>query len=234
MARGEELTKLANTLKCKIITIKDLVTHVQKHPLSPLPKTASVTRISSARLPTRYGAANIVAYASLRDGREHAALVFGKPRAKPLVRIHSSCLTGDALFSLKCDCGEQLKEAMRRMQHEGSGILVYVSQEGRGIGLANKVKAYALQDKGYDTVEANHALGFKADPRTYEEAADILRDLGASEIRLLTNNPEKVAQLSKHGIRIVKAEPIEIAPNAANRNYLKTKKKKLGHTLRVV
>ncbi len=231
MAKRREFEELASRLGVKIVAIDDLARYLKAHPLPETLRSSSVVRVSSSTLPTPYGVFAITAYKSTLDGREHAALVLGKPQKGVLVRVHSQCLTGDTLFSLRCDCGAQLKESMRRIARERSGIIVYASQEGRGIGLGNKVRTYALQDKGLDTVEANHALGFSADQRTYEAAAHILEDLGAREIRLLTNNPEKVRQLSGFGITVVKRLPLEIPPSGITRAYLKTKKKKLGHLL---
>lgn len=231
MAKRSEIEKLAARLSIKIVAIDDLVQYLKKHPLPELPRISKIVRISSSTLPTLYGTFAITAYKSILDGREHAALVLGEPGKNALVRIHSQCLTGDTLFSLRCDCGEQLKESMRRIKKEGSGVIVYASQEGRGIGLGNKIRAYALQDTGLDTVEANLALGFSADSRTYEAAANILEDLGIRDVRLLTNNPEKERQLSEFGITVNKRIPLETPPHKVNRAYLKTKKQKLGHRL---
>jgi len=234
MAKRSEIIRLSRTLGIKVVAIADLVRHLRAHPLPRLKRHSSVIRISSSTLPTPYGTFAITAYRSAQDGREHAALVLGKPKVGALVRIHSQCLTGDTLFSLRCDCGEQLKESMRRIKKEGAGVIVYASQEGRGIGLGNKIRAYALQDKGLDTVEANLALGFSADQRTYEAAAHILEDLSIRDVRLLTNNPEKERELVKYGIRIIKCIPLETKPSRTNAKYLRTKKLKLGHRLRRV
>ncbi|KKW19419.1 MAG: 3,4-dihydroxy-2-butanone 4-phosphate synthase [Parcubacteria group bacterium GW2011_GWA2_51_10] len=238
MAKRDEVVRLARKLGIKIVAIRDLALYLRKHPLPPLPQHAEVVRISSSKLPTKYGVFTIVAYKSISDGREHAALILESAKNErevaTLVRVHSGCITGDMLFSLRCDCGPQLAESMRRIQKEKAGAIVYLSQEGRGIGLGNKIKAYALQDRGHDTVEANHALGFRADSRTYEAAAHILEDLGIREVRLLTNNPEKEKQLAAFGIEIRERVPLEIAPNGVNDGYLKTKKRKLGHRLTVV
>ncbi|MBI2612351.1 GTP cyclohydrolase II [Candidatus Kaiserbacteria bacterium] len=231
MAKGHELFRLARTLQIKIISVEDLVRYLEQHPLPPATHSSSVVRVSSSTLPTAYGTFAVTAYKSVLDGREHAALVLGKPRKNTLVRVHSQCLTGDTLFSRRCDCGEQLKESMRRIGKEGSGVIVYASQEGRGIGLGNKIKAYALQDRGFDTVEANEALGFSADGRTYEAAAHILEDIGVHDIRLLTNNPEKERQLSGYGTSISATIPLEVEPRRTNVKYLRTKKRKLGHRL---
>lgn len=194
-----------------------------------------IKKIASARLPTVYGNFQIIVYKSSKDKLEHVALVKERHLRKPtLVRIHSQCLTGDTFFSLRCDCGDQLHQSMKMISKSGSGIVIYLNQEGRGIGLTNKIKAYQLQDKGLDTVEANHALGFGADNRQYKIAADILKDLEIYKINLLTNNPDKAAQLTSYGITVEKCIPIEVAPNKINKSYLKTKKDKLGHKLTLV
>lgn len=189
-------------------------------------------KIASSILPTKYGTFKLHIFQS-KDKREHVALVVEKNlgNKKPiLVRIHSQCLTGDTFFSLKCDCREQLEKSMKLIASKG-GAIVYLNQEGRGIGLGNKVKAYALQDKGLDTVEANKALSLPADARDYKIAADILRSLGITQISLLTNNPQKIYQLEKYGIKIVKRIPLLIKPQPSNKSYLLAKKKKLGHIL---
>ena len=231
MAKREEVFRLSKRLGIKIVAISDLVAYLQAHPLPRPSRGSSVVRIASSKLPTPHGTFAITAYRSVLDGREHAALVLGKTRKDMLVRVHSSCLTGDTLFSLRCDCGEQLEESMRRIGKAGAGVIVYASQEGRGIGLGNKIRAYALQDTGLDTVEANLALGFSADQRTYEAAADILKDLGVREVHLLTNNPVKEQGLGKFGIAVTKRVPLEMKPHKTDRAYLKIKKQKLGHRL---
>ena len=231
MAKREEVFRLSKKLGIKIIAISDLSAYLQEHSLPRRSRGPSVVRIASSKLPTTHGTFAITAYRSVLDGREHAALVLGRPRKNMLVRVHSSCLTGDALFSLRCDCGEQLEESMRKIGKAGGGVIVYASQEGRGIGLGNKIRAYALQDTGLDTVEANLKLGFSADQRTYEAAADILKDLGIREVRLLTNNPVKEQGLEKFGIAVTQRIPLEMSPHKTNRAYLKVKKQKLGHWL---
>lgn len=195
----------------------------------------TVVRVSYANLPTIYGEFRIIIYKSIKDGLEHAVLVRGKILKPPsLVRIHSQCLTGDTFTSLRCDCGDQLDRSMSLISKSGSGAIVYLNQEGRGIGLTNKIKAYALQDKGMDTVQANKVLGFPPDLRDFKVAADILSDLGISKINLLTNNPNKKSQLSEFGIKVLKRIPLEIKPNKLNLKYLKTKKQKLNHQLKFV
>lgn len=185
-------------------------------------------------LPTAYGTFKLYIYTSIADNSEHAVLHMENPKGIVLTRIHSQCLTGDTLFSLRCDCGEQLKKSMDIISKKGGGIILYLAQEGRGIGLTNKIKAYALQDQGLDTVEANHELGFPKDLRNYKIAADILKDIGVTQIDLLTNNPDKEEHLASYGIRIAHRISLEIPPNQVNGAYLATKKKKLGHRLTLV
>lgn len=194
-----------------------------------------ICKTDSAHLPTKQGDFEILIYQSKKDLSEHTVL-YKQSSVKqiPLVRIHSSCLTGDTFSSLRCDCHDQLIFALREIGKSKNGILIYLNQEGRGIGLTNKIKAYALQENGFDTVQANEQLGFAADPRSYEIAANILKDLNTTKINLLTNNPDKTIQLKKFGITIVSCIPIETAPNKINRSYLKTKKYKLGHRLKLV
>ena len=184
----------------------------------------------SAHLQTAYGLFRVIAYKDHQG--EHLAAIKGKLKENPLVRIHSQCLTSDALKSLRCDCGDQLEQSLKMIAKEG-GILLYLQQEGRGIGLFNKIIAYHHQDQGMDTVEANHKLGFKDDDREYSIAADILKDLGIKSIKLLTNNPRKIDGLEKAGITVVERVPLLIIPNKANKNYLLVKKKKLGHQLEI-
>src|SRR3990167_7271346 len=258
MARGAEIARLSQKLRIKIVAIKDIVRYLRARPLPLLRIPHGVARFSESVLPTRHGTFRIIVYTSTFDDLEHVVLVhlpaplayarrasrrarqaggnsgkmpFGAHNKPVLVRVHSQCLTGDTFGSLRCDCREQLQASMERITKAGNGIIVYLNQEGRGIGLGNKIKAYALQDEGYDTVDANHALGFSADARDYEVAALILKDLGAEQIKLLTNNPEKENQLSALGIKIIERVPLEIHHNKINEGYLLAKKKKLGHRL---
>jgi GTP cyclohydrolase II len=193
-----------------------------------------VRRAADTRLPTRYGEFRCIVY-DTADGAEQIALIAGAVHdAEPVtVRLHSECLTGDVFGSRRCDCGEQLADSMQYLQSHGRGILLYLRQEGRGIGLLNKIRAYALQDQGYDTVEANTMLGLPEDARDYQYAAEILRDLGVHEVRLLTNNPAKITGLEQYGIHVVERIPLEIRPNPANARYLHTKMTRMGHLLHV-
>ena len=224
MARMNDLKHFAKKHDLKIITIKDLIEY-RSH------NEKLVRKEAESGLETQYGKFRVHIYQSLTDYKEHVALVMGeiKEDEPTLVRVHSECLTGDIFRSLHCDCGEQLEKALSIIRENGSGILLYMRQEGRGIGLANKIKAYSLQAKGLDTVEANHQLGFKSDLRDYGIGAQILVDLGVKNIELLTNNPKKVIGLEGYGMKIVKRVPIEIKPNEINLNYLKIKKQKMGH-----
>lgn len=197
-------------------------------------KGSCVTKVASSKLPTRFGLFKIMIYKSLNTNLEHAVLTLGELKEPLLTRIHSECLTGDTFLSLRCDCGDQLRKSLDLISKKGSGLIIYLNQEGRGIGLTNKIKAYKLQDKGFDTVEANEALGFPSDTRSYQVAADILKDLGISNINLLTNNPDKKDQLSKYGININKRVALEIKPNRVDLNYLKVKKNKMHHKLKLV
>jgi 3,4-dihydroxy 2-butanone 4-phosphate synthase/GTP cyclohydrolase II len=225
MARLDELLAMARRFGLRIVSVADLIAHRRRH-------ETLVRAIAEADFPTHLGAFRVHTFESLIDGAQHLALVRGELGGGrvPLVRVHSECLTGDALFSARCDCGQQLDRAMRRIAAEG-GVLVYMRQEGRGIGLANKMRAYALQDQGLDTVEANLHLGFAADERDYGIGAQILVQLGCREIRLLTNNPAKRVGLEGHGLQIVERAALIVPANPHNARYLATKREKLGHWL---
>ena len=226
MARLPELRKFAKKHRLKICTIADLI-HFRRT------REKLVERIEVVEMPTEYGDFDLYLYRSKIDGQHHLALVYGDVAGKPgvLVRVHSECLTGDVFGSRRCDCGPQLHQAMRQVAEEGRGVLVYMRQEGRGIGLAPKIKAYKLQEQGYDTVEANQKLGFAMDLREYGLGAQILADLGLKTIRLLTNNPRKVVGLEGYGLEIVEQVPIKVKANPHNLRYLNTKREKLGHLL---
>lgn len=237
MARVPDLTTFCGRHGLKMCTIADLIEYRQQ-------REALIQRVESVQLPTRYGTFMLHAYRSVVDPEIHLALCCGGvgehgADGQPvlhedpvLVRVHSECLTGDILGSLRCDCGDQLRDALCMIQEAGKGAVVYLRQEGRGIGLHNKLKAYKLQDQGYDTVEANEHLGFPADKRDYGVGAQIIRDLGLRRLRILTNNPKKVSRLEVYGLQVVEQVPICVPPNEMNRAYLRIKKEKLGHLLR--
>jgi len=229
MARLPELEVLAEKLGLKIISVADLIAYRRRH-------EKLVHRVAEAKLPSKYGEFTAIAYRSDVDTDEHVALVMGDLSTEEpvLVRVHSECLTGDVFGSLRCDCGEQIALAMQNITEEGRGVLLYMRQEGRGIGFHNKLRAYALQDKGLDTVEANLALGLAADLRDYGIGAQILADLGLHKIKLLTNNPKKVVGLEGYGLEVMETIPIICRPNPYNLHYLETKQKKLGHHLGVL
>jgi 3,4-dihydroxy 2-butanone 4-phosphate synthase/GTP cyclohydrolase II len=229
MARVPDLTLVAAEHGILMITVSDLIRHRLRH-------ETLVKEIASPRLPTPFGEFRIHAYRSDVTGDENVALVMGKiePEEPTLVRVHSQCLTGDIFGSARCDCGPQLHRALERIQEEGKGILLYLLQEGRGIGLLNKLKAYELQEQGHDTVEANEKLGFRPDQRDYGVGAQILRNLGVRKMRLMTNNPSKYIALTGFGLEIVERLPLEVPPTDSSRDYLRTKRDKLGHLLKLV
>lgn len=226
MARMPQLEKVSEELGVNIVAVADLIAY-------RLERDALVERVADARLPTRYGLARAIAYRSAVDAAEHVALVFGavSPDEPTLVRVHSECLTGDVFGSLRCDCGTQREMAIQAIAEEGRGVFLYMRQEGRGIGLHNKIKAYALQDDGADTVEANRQLGFPPDLRHYGVGAQILVDLGVREMRLMTNNPRKIVGLDSYGLSIAERVPIVAPSNEENASYLRVKQERLGHLL---
>jgi 3,4-dihydroxy 2-butanone 4-phosphate synthase / GTP cyclohydrolase II len=229
MARVPQLMNFAKTFGLKIVTIADLISYRVRH-------DKLVKRTSIIKLPTKFGEFTAYGYEDLLSGSHHVALVKGQVSGKQdiLVRVHSECLTGDVFGSLRCDCGEQLARALAKIEFCGQGVLLYMRQEGRGIGLRDKLRAYELQEKGYDTVEANKLLGYPADLRDYGIGAQILADLGLSTIRLITNNPKKIVGLDGYGLKIVERVPLLIKPNEFNVKYLRTKSNKLGHLLKEV
>ncbi|HWQ28437.1 MAG TPA: bifunctional 3,4-dihydroxy-2-butanone-4-phosphate synthase/GTP cyclohydrolase II [Dehalococcoidia bacterium] len=226
MARLPDLKRFARRHGINIISVNQLIRYRME-------RERLVQRVTETVMPTEFGEWKVIAYRSVIDPDEHIALVMGDipGDSPPLVRVHSSCVTGDVFGSMRCDCGEQLRACMKKIAEEGRGVIVYMRQEGRGIGLHNKLRAYGLQDKGLDTVEANVALGFPADRRDYGVGMQILRDLGLTDIRIMTNNPAKRAGLEGHGLRMVERVPVIVEPNAHNVRYLETKRRKLGHIL---
>jgi 3,4-dihydroxy 2-butanone 4-phosphate synthase/GTP cyclohydrolase II len=226
MMRLPQLRRFAKKHRLKICSIQDLIQHRRR-------REKLVERVETVRMPTQYGDFQLHLYRAETDGKHHVALVFGEVAGDEpsLVRVHSECLTGDVFGSLRCDCGPQLQQALRQIADSGRGVLVYMRQEGRGIGLVSKIRAYKLQEQGYDTVQANLKLGYGMDLREYGIGAQILADLGVRKIRLLTNNPRKVVGLEGYGLEIVDQVPIRIRPNPHNRRYLRTKREKLGHLL---
>ena len=228
MARVPQLQHIAKKFGMRMISVRNLIEHRMK-------REKLVRRVASTRLPSRYGDFHVHLYKSETDQKEHVAVVKGElnPESPTLVRVHSECLTGDVFGSLRCDCNEQLMASLQMIEKEGKGVVIYMRQEGRGIGLLNKLKAYKLQDEGMDTVEANEKLGFRPDLRDYGIGAQILRDLGVGKMRLMTNNPKKVVGLHGYGLEIVERVPLEVDPNFFNERYLKAKRDKLGHLILV-
>ena len=234
VARLPELIQFSKKYNIPIVSIEDLIAHVKEHPAPPL-DTKTISRTASSLLPTDYGLFHLSVYKSIIDSQEHIALWMGEKTKEPiLTRIHSQCITGDTFSSRKCDCRQQLHQSLQLISKRKKGVIIYLNQEGRGIGLSNKIKAYGLQDKGLDTVQANEALGLPIDARDYTIAAEILHDLGISTIQLLTNNPDKIKQLNNFGIDVIEQVPLEVVSHETNKNYLQVKKQKLGHLLKNV
>jgi 3,4-dihydroxy 2-butanone 4-phosphate synthase/GTP cyclohydrolase II len=228
MARVPDLIEFCGRHGLKMISVAELIEHRRR-------TEKLVERLTEVRLPTTFGDFTAILFRELLTGRQHVALVKGKVDGAEdvLVRVHSECLTGDVFHSLRCDCGEQLEVALRRIAGEGRGVLLYLAQEGRGIGLLGKLRAYELQEAGLDTVEANLQLGYPEDAREYGIGAQILADLGLTTIRILTNNPKKITGLAGFGLHVVAQEPIEVRPNAENVRYLTAKRDRMGHSLRI-
>ena len=226
MARTSQLSKFAARHRLRVITIRDLISHRGRN-------ERLVKRMATARLPTKYGEFALHVYQESLNGKQHLALVRGAVDGKKdvLVRVHSSCITGDTLFSERCDCGRQLEAALKQIASDGKGVLLYLSQEGRGIGLLNKIRSYSLQDNGMDTVQANNALGFKADLREYGIGAQILADLGLSTLRILTNNPRKIVGIEGYGLKVTQRVAIQMPATKHNDRYMRTKREKMGHLL---
>ncbi|MEN9510855.1 MAG: hypothetical protein RLZZ370_674 [Bacteroidota bacterium] len=226
MARLDDLMLVAEKFGLKIISIEHLIRYRLEH-------ETLIKREIAVQMPTQHGDFSLIAFRQINSGQEHLALVKGEwaPDEPVLVRVHSSCLTGDVFGSCRCDCGEQLEQAMKLIEQEGKGVIVYMNQEGRGIGLMNKLRAYKLQEQGLDTVDANLSLGFRMDERDYGIGAQILRNLGVSKMRLMSNNPRKRTGLVSYGLEIVENVPLKVAPNPHNRNYLHTKQTRMGHEL---
>lgn len=226
MARIPDLRKVADKFDLKLVSIKDLIAY-------RIAKESLIEKVTDVNMPTNYGNFKLAAYKHTSTGDVHMALIKGtwEPNEPILVRVHSSCATGDIFGSYRCDCGQQLHAAMEKVDKEGKGVVLYMNQEGRGIGLLNKLRAYKLQEEGYDTVEANHKLGFKMDNRDYGIGAQILRDLGVTKIRLISNNPKKRTGLIGYGLEIIESVPIEVTPNEHNIRYLTTKRDKMGHDI---
>jgi 3,4-dihydroxy 2-butanone 4-phosphate synthase/GTP cyclohydrolase II len=226
MARVPDLREVADKYDMKLVSIKDLIAY-------RIEKESLIEKVTDVNMPTDFGDFKLAAYKQTSTGDVHMALIKGewKPDEPILVRVHSSCATGDIFGSCRCDCGSQLHAAMIKVDEEGKGVVLYMNQEGRGIGLLNKLRAYKLQEEGYDTVEANHRLGFKMDNRDYGIGAQILRDIGVTKIKLISNNPKKRTGLIGYGLEIVESVPIEITPNEHNIRYLTTKRDKMGHDI---